>query len=133
MGAPAAASPPSTSAPEQNIHVLADLIGVPARLADGARVRARIILSDKASVHKVPASAVFQSGDGFAVYALVGNQARRVDVLPGTRNASEVEILAGLAEDAIVIVDPPAALKDGSRVVSRKAKVSEHRPKQNRI
>lgn len=111
---------------EQRVNVLADIAGAPDMLADGGRVRAGIVVSDKANVLKVPASAVFPVGQGWAVYALVGNQARRIDILPGVRNAAEVEILSGLEENAIVIADPPAALTDGARVVSRKSK-------QNRI
>ena len=107
---------------EHRVTVIADLTGAPARVVDGGRIEARIVISEKPAVLKVPASAVFRAGEGWAVFALVGNQAKRIDILPGLRNATEVEILSGLEEDAFVISSPPPALKDGSRVVSRRLK-----------
>ena len=107
---------------EQRVNVVADLVGAPVRVGDGGRIEARIVVSEKPAVLKVPASAVFRAGEGWAVFALVGNQARRIDILPGLRNPVEVEILSGLEEDALVISNPPPALRDGARVSSRRLK-----------
>jgi HlyD family secretion protein len=106
---------------EQRVNVMADLVVPPQQLADGVRVRASITLSNKANVLKVPATAVVPNGQSFAVFALVGNQARRIDILPGLRSATEVEVVYGLEQDAVVINNPPQSLKDGSRVVARRS------------
>lgn len=107
---------------EQRVNIVGDLIGAPARVGDGGRIEVRIVVSEKPAVLKVPASAVFRAGEGWAVFVLVGNQARRIDILPGLRNPVEVEILSGLEEGALVISNPPPALKDGARVASRRLK-----------
>lgn len=103
---------------EQRVNVIAELAsGGP--LAEGYRVEGRIVLAQKADALKVPASAVFRLGEGWAVFRREGNRARRVAVGVGLRNATEVEISSGLAAGDSVILNPPAALADGSRIEAR--------------
>ena len=56
----------------------------------------------------------------FAVFVADGGRARQVPVLLGGRNGNEAWIRSGLAPGQQVIVYPPAAVRDGGRVVARK-------------
>lgn len=78
----------------------------------GMTVEINVVADEKAAALLVPAGAV---RDG-RVFAVVGGRAKRVPVKVGIRGAAKVEIVEGLAADARVIVDPPAALADGAAV-----------------
>jgi len=100
---------------EQRVNVKADLVpGAP--FADGANVSVRIVQSAKTNVLKVPASSLVQMDKGWAVFTVIGNQARKIEVIPGLRNAAEAEIISGVEVDTPVVVNPPPGLKEGSRL-----------------
>lgn len=119
---------------EQRVEVLIDITS-PAEqwkaLGDGYRVAVRVVTLEKDRVLRVPVSAVFPlpegsgtNGDrqspGMAVFAVENGRARLVPVKVGARNGVDAWIESGLAPGATVIVYPPAAVKDGGRVRSRK-------------
>jgi HlyD family secretion protein len=104
---------------EERVNVIADLINGPAHLTDGQPVAASVVLAHKANALKVPAAALVAQGSASSVFAVVGDQARRVAVVTGLRASAEVEVLSGLEVGARVVVHPPANLKDGARVVAR--------------
>jgi HlyD family secretion protein len=70
-------------------------------------------------VVKAPQGAVFRHGDGWAVFRIDGNRARLAAVTVGHRGDTEVEILSGLAPDAVVAVHAGDRVKEGARVEAR--------------
>lgn len=113
---------------EQRVAVHVAITSPPERwaaLGDGFRVGVRIVTRSLADVLRVPVSAVFpQPGGGdagaMAVFVVDGGRARLVPVRVGARNAGEAWIEDGLAAGATVIVYPPPAVADGSRVAPRR-------------
>lgn len=102
---------------EKRVHVIADFVDAPGPLGDGYRVDARIILWAAANVLKVPASAVFRHGPGWAVFTIrEGRFAALSPIQAGHRNAEDVEVRGGLAAGETVIVHPPRDLAAGSLV-----------------
>jgi HlyD family secretion protein len=107
---------------EQRVNVIMDFVDPAeawARLGDAYRVEIRVVLWETDATLKVPTSALFRQGEGWAVYTIEGGQARRAVVELGHRNAHEAEITNGVAEGAVVIVHPSDTLEDGARVEPR--------------
>jgi HlyD family secretion protein len=104
---------------EQRVNVIVVVDGTPPALGDGFRVEARILLSHAASVLSVPASALFRSGGGWAVYAVEGGRARLRPVDIGMRGRLEVEVTRGLDAGARVVIYPGDRVRDGARVRAR--------------
>jgi HlyD family secretion protein len=105
---------------EQRVWVIADLLAPPVqweRLGDGYRVDARFILWEADDVLQVPASALFRSGAGWAVFVAVDGRTRVRAVGIGQRNDLRAQVLDGLAAGERVIAHPPTELEDGGRVV----------------
>lgn len=110
---------------EQRVNVLIDLTSPPAQwaaLGDGFRVGVQLVVQAVEGALRVPASAVFPRADGagMAVFAVQAGHARLVPVTVGGRSGSEAWLREGLAAGAVVIVYPPAGLKDGMAVVVRR-------------
>jgi HlyD family secretion protein len=104
---------------EQRVRVIADIVSPEhnwRRLGDGYRVEASVVLWEDQAALQVPASAVFRSGDGWAVFAVEGGIARRRVVETGRRTGLAVQILTGLEEGDRGIVHPDEALEDGKPV-----------------
>ncbi len=101
---------------EQRVDVIGDLAGPPGGLGDRYRVEARIVLWEAAEVLKIPAGAAFRDAGGWSVFAVEDGRARLRAVKAGHRNPDEVEILAGLEPDAVVVLHPSDAVADGVRV-----------------
>jgi HlyD family secretion protein len=109
---------------EQRVNVLIDITSPAAdwaALGDGYRVGVRIVTRSQARVLQVPVSAVFPrpQGEGMAVFVLDGGRARLQPVVVAARNGSAAWVQDGLAEGAVVLVYPPAAVADGVRVKAR--------------
>jgi HlyD family secretion protein len=114
---------------EQRVKVLIDLTSPHAMwsaLGDGFRVGVRIVTTAIDAAVKVPVSAVFPvpqtgaAGGGMAVFVVDHGRARLVAIQVGSRNGHEAWVQKGLAPGDSVIVYPPAAVKDGSRVQPRR-------------
>ncbi|MCC6874386.1 MAG: efflux RND transporter periplasmic adaptor subunit [Sandaracinaceae bacterium] len=88
-------------------------------LGDGYRVEARIIVWGEDDVLSVPASAVFRSGDGWAVYYAADGVASLRRVQAGRRNGVLVQIEQGLAEGDRVIAHPSDRVVDGVAIAAR--------------
>jgi HlyD family secretion protein len=101
---------------EQRVNVVADFVTRPDGLGDGFRIEARIVLWEGAEVLKVPSSALFRSGDRWAVFLVHEGRARLRTVEMGHRNPSEAEITAGLAEGDVVARHPSDRVADGVKV-----------------
>ncbi|HEV2132344.1 MAG TPA: efflux RND transporter periplasmic adaptor subunit, partial [Longimicrobiaceae bacterium] len=101
---------------EQRVHVIADLAGAPATLGDGFQAEVRIVVWEDASVLSAPVSALFRSGEDWAVYVVEGERARLRPVRIGRRGAAHVEVLEGLQEGDPIILFPSDRIHDGVRV-----------------
>lgn len=104
---------------EQRVWVIVDFTSPQEqweRLGDGYRVEASFVLWEGDAVLQVPASALFRYGDGWAVFVLDGNRARRREVRLGHRSDLSAEITAGLQEGERVIIHPDDSIADGSSV-----------------
>lgn len=101
---------------EQRVNVIVDFNEPRARyaaLGDGYRVETRTQVWRRDNVLKVPGSALFRSGDGFALFVVDQQKAVRREVVVGRRNGLEAEIVEGAAEGQSVIVHPGDAVTDG--------------------
>jgi HlyD family secretion protein len=106
---------------EQRVWVIADL-STPReqwqQLGDGYRVEAEFILWQEDAVLQVPASALFRSADGWAVFAVIDGRARLTQVETGRNNGLATQIITGLDAGVRVIVHPDDRIEDGVRVTA---------------
>lgn len=104
---------------EQRVNVLLDPAG-PASpwsaLADGFRVVVHITIWEGPDVVRVPVSALFRQGNGWATFVVRGPRAVRTGIAVGHANDEVAEILAGLRPGDRVIVHPSDRVHDGVRV-----------------
>jgi HlyD family secretion protein len=89
-------------------------------LGDAYRVDARIVVESRADAVLVPVSALFRQDERWNVFAAEGGRARRVEVVPGPRNATQSVIERGLDPGAEVIVFPGDRVADGARIRVRR-------------
>lgn len=107
---------------EQRVLVIAVITSLPEswqRLGDGYRVEASFIIWEGKDVLKVPASALFRKGNGWAVFVMKDKKSQLREVRVGHRNGLEAEIISGVSEGEMVIVHPDESIKDGARVRMR--------------
>ncbi|MBK7708169.1 MAG: HlyD family efflux transporter periplasmic adaptor subunit [Acidobacteria bacterium] len=103
---------------EQRVNLIVDFLERPESLGDGFRVEAKIVVWESGSVLKIPASALFRNGDGWAVFVNDNGRARLRDVEAGHRNPDEAEITGGLSETEEVILHPSNDLGEGSYIAT---------------
>jgi HlyD family secretion protein len=89
------------------------------RLGDGYRVEAKFVLWREENVLQVPASSLFRYREGWAVFMVEDQHARRRAVEVGQRNGLVAQVSAGLEEGDTVINHPSDEVEDGVRVESR--------------
>jgi HlyD family secretion protein len=107
---------------EQRVNVVIDLVAPRdawKALGDGYRVEAHITVWQSDAAIQVPASAVFRSDAGWAVYRVDGERARLQPVTIGHRNDHVVEIADGLTPGARVVVHPSDRVRDGVAIAPR--------------
>lgn len=107
---------------EQRVLVLVDITSPRdswKRVGDGYRLEASFVLWEEADVLQVPASALFRTGDRFAVYVLEKGRAKVRPVEIGRRNGLAAQLLSGLAEGDTVILHPGDTVADGKKVRAR--------------
>jgi HlyD family secretion protein len=107
---------------EQRVNVIADFASpeeVPDTLRDAYRVEARIIVWEADDCVKVPNSALFRTGEDWAVFQVLNERAERKSVEIGRRSALEAQVLSGLQEGDVVIVHPTDRVHDGVRIQPR--------------
>ena len=107
---------------EQRVYVVADFVDPPERrttLGDAYRVEARIVVWEADDVLKVPAGALVRQGDDWAVFRLAGGRVEMCPVTLGQRNATEAQVLGGVAEGDSVIQYPSDRVRVGVRAVAR--------------
>ena len=109
---------------EQRVNVVLDFVDPAeawAALGDAYRVEVRIVIWEAPDVLKVPTSALFRSGEEWAVYLVEDDRARRTLVELGHQTGQEAEVIAGIGAGAVVVVHPPDTLTDGARVAPRQS------------
>lgn len=101
---------------EQRVNVIGDLDAPAARLGDRFRVEARVVLWEAERVLKVPASALFRRGEGWALFVIERGRARERPVTIGHESGAESEVIDGVGEGTLVIRHPTDRISDGVRV-----------------
>lgn len=107
---------------EQRVNVVIDFEdpqGAWQALGDGFRVEVRVVIHENPEAAKIPSSALFRHGDGWAVYRVDGERAVLTPIDIGRRNAVEAEVVGGLDVGATVVLHPSDALTDGQQVEAR--------------
>ena len=109
---------------EQRVNVILDFAESLERvqtIGDGYRVEASIVVHRTEDAVKAPVGALFRDGEGWALFVVEANSARKRAVKAPRRNAAEALIEAGLQPGERVVVYPSDALREGARVeVARK-------------
>jgi len=107
---------------EQRVWVIVDFTSPEMQwqsLGDGYRVEANFILWEDNNVLRVPASALFRDGEGWALFVVQGGKAVKRKVKVGQRNGLNAQIVSGVDAGDKVIVHPDDQVKDGVRVAVR--------------
>lgn len=88
-------------------------------LGHGFRVETRIVVWQAEETLIVPASALFRSGDAWAVFVVTDGAAALRIVEIGPNNGIEAQVTGGLSEGDRVILYPSSGLSEGMRVAER--------------
>lgn len=107
---------------EQRVNVIIDLLTpreVWQRLGHGYQVDVRIVLWESPEVLRLPLTALFRDGDGWAVFVERGGRAEKRAVSLGMRNGIEAQIVAGLDAGEHIVLHPSERIADGVRIRSR--------------
>ncbi len=104
---------------EQRVNVILDFAGPLDKiwtLGDAFRVEAHIVTHREEQAVKVPVGALFREGEGWAVFTVQGEVARKRSVKVPRRNGVEAMVEHGLQPGERVVVYPSDALRDGAKV-----------------
>lgn len=104
---------------EQRTLVLVDITSPPEQwqvLGDGFRLDTTFIVWEGKDILQVPASALFRSGQDWAVFVADTGKAVKRIVQVGKRSGLTAEILSGLKEGEKVIARPDDTVKEGGKV-----------------
>jgi HlyD family secretion protein len=100
---------------EQRVTVIGD-IHEPGALGHNFEVRARIVLSRREDALVIPSGALMRHGASWSVFVVDDDgRARRQAVTLVSRGAEQAAV-EGISEGARVVVHPPEALEEGTRV-----------------
>jgi HlyD family secretion protein len=113
---------------EQRVRVIVDITSPPGdwtELGDGYRVDARFIVWSGDNVLQIPASALFRTGNRWAVFRVVNGKAATTPVTTGHEGELNTEITAGLKAGETVVLHPDSELANGVRVAVRETE-SDH-------
>lgn len=105
---------------EQRVRVVLALQAAPAALValgDGYRVEAEIEQGTSVRGLVVPAGALVRRGGGWMAYRAEQGRAVAVPVTVGLRNPAAAEVRSGLSKGDRVVLYPPDAIANGSRLV----------------
>jgi len=107
---------------EQRVNVILDLTSPREdwrRLGHGYQLEVRIVLWAGVDVLKLPLTALFRSGEDWAVFVDENGHAKLRLVEVGWRTGFEAEIVKGVAPGDQVILSPSDRISDGVRVEQR--------------
>ena len=89
------------------------------RLGHNYRVYARITVWSSLDALRVPLSALFRRGNGWAVYRMEGGKAALAMVDIGHRNSDFAEVLSGLNPQDVIVLHPGDRIVAGTRISRR--------------
>lgn len=107
---------------EQRVNVFLDLYELEESgivLGDGYRVEVRILIDRVENTLRIPTSALFRRGDGWAVFKVEEGRVGEAPVEVGKRSQALAEIVSGLSEGDRVVVYPSDRVAEGVRVRER--------------
>ena len=107
---------------EQRVNTIIRFTDPPevrAKLGDGFRVEAKIVVWEDEDALIVPSSALFRDGQDWAVFVAADGTARLRQVEIGRNNGVEAQLLGGLEPGERVVLYPASELADGTRVSER--------------
>lgn len=107
---------------EQRVIVLCDLLDPPPAakaLGDRFRVEVRVAIWHSDDVLVVPAGALFREGNVWKTFVFRDGRAVATEVSVGHSDGRLTEVLSGIAAGTAVLVHPPDAVKDATRVTRR--------------
>lgn len=105
---------------EQRVDVLLDPLGPGwEALGDGFSADVQVVVEELPEAVRVPASALFRSGDGWALYALENGRARLQAVEVAARGDGAAAIRRGVRPGDRVLLHPGDDVRDGVRVTER--------------
>ncbi|WP_417248370.1 efflux RND transporter periplasmic adaptor subunit [Celeribacter sp.] len=107
---------------EQRVSAVFDLVTPSAEregLGHQYAVFLRVVTWEAEDALRLPLSALFRDGEGWAVFVKDGNVARQVGIEIGVRSDDMVEVLSGLEDGDEVIVHPSDDITDGAAVIDR--------------
>ena len=107
---------------EQRVLVICDISSeyeLWQNLGDGYRVEAEFILWEEEDTLQVPASALFRSGEDWAVFKIEGSKAVVTTVELGARSGLAAQVLSGLDAGEQVVIYPGDGVVDGVKVETR--------------
>jgi HlyD family secretion protein len=105
---------------EQRVDVVLDPSGPGwSALGDGFSVDVQVVVQELPEAVRVPTSALFRHGNGWALYAVVDGRARRRSVEVAARGDGAAAIREGVRPGDVVLVHPSDELADGVRVTLR--------------
>ncbi len=88
-------------------------------LGHGFRVETRIIVWEDRNALVVPASALFRTTRGWAVFVVSAHRTSLRQVEIGRNNGTDAQVLGGIKEGERVVLYPAAGLSAGTRVKER--------------
>ncbi len=100
---------------EQRVNVVIDFVSPQSdwqSLGHGYRVETQVVIQDRRGVLTIPVSALFRSGESWAVFVDDDGTARLREIELGQRNTLEAEVAGGLDESEAVILHPSDAIAD---------------------
>lgn len=105
---------------EQRVRVLLDLVDAPPpQLGHDYRVDAAVVVIEARDVLRVPSTALFRSGERWAVYTVERGRAHAVAVALGPSDGAWTAVRDGLRDGAVVIAQPSDAIQEGTPVSPR--------------
>jgi len=104
---------------EQRVWVIVDITSPReawTSLGDGYRVEAKIIVDEIDQATVVPIGALFRRGDAWNLFVVTGGRAHLREIRVARISAGAAAILQGVRSSEVVVIYPPNALVDGSKV-----------------
>jgi membrane fusion protein (multidrug efflux system) len=108
---------PSMDEKTRTIVARAQIPNAQAKLRPGMFARVNVLLETRPNAILVPEQAIWPQGRDAYVYRVTDGKASLTKIELGVRRPGEVEVLTGLASDAVVVTDGQMKLKDGAPVM----------------
>ena len=109
---------------EQRVNVIIDLDSTDDadRLGHGYRVDVGITIWSAEDVISIPMTALFRHDNEWTVYVIEMGRAKLRQIEIGHLNARRAEVLSGIQPGSFVIEHPSNRIRDGVKIVDRKAR-----------